>query len=466
MGMECCKKVLLLINDDNDIRMFACKGKNTNTLGNCEMYTIEMWKNTCMLIKDRFYGNVLKMFTGTAGAYIFWALAMLVIGRLYSPEYFGRGQIFISATSILATLATGRYEIAFTLPHFRFQAIQLFLFSILLSLSCVVGVSFLLFGFRDMITHITGVSTGILFLVPIYMMELCLYVLLYAWLVRTKRYRETAIGLVLFPLSYVFFCIVLYPVEISMHKLIFSIILARGLEILYYGYYLYKDMKYSTDKITWHSVFRRGKEYADFPKYVFTGSFVESMVIYAGPFLVTTFWGVGATGCYSMAMQILAAPAGLIAKAVGDVFRQEGSRLYGKHRECNEFYRKNLRLCAIYSIVVCIGAYVVVPRLLPLFLGTQWTVVGQYVRWMLLMEFATLVSTPLGNMYIIARRQKEYMTIQLVAFLTSVLGIVGAGELGYGLETALMTWGVLTMIVSSVSIYGGWNIAKGGSNGL
>lgn len=42
-------------------------------------------------MKDSFYTNVLKMFMGTTGAYIFWALAMLIVGRFYTPEYFGGG---------------------------------------------------------------------------------------------------------------------------------------------------------------------------------------------------------------------------------------------------------------------------------------------------------------------------------------------------------------------------------------
>ncbi len=414
-----------------------------------------------MNLKDSFYANILKMFVGTTGAYVFWALAMLVIGRLYTPEYFGGGQLFISAASILSVVATGRYEKALMLPRFHFQALRVFLFSVLLSLLCTAIVSLALACFKNSLVSFTGIAVENIFLLPVYMLELCLYVLFYAWMVRTKKYAAAARGLVLFPLSYLLLCMGFCNLSISVHKLILAIILARGLEILYYGRYLYGDMKGCLEQITWQGILRQGKAYADFPKYVLAGSFIETAAVHTVPFLVSTFWGLEAAGYYAMAMQVLAAPAGLIAKVVRDVFMQEGARLYGKYRECREFYRKNLKLCLIYSTIVCIGAYVVVPVLLPIVLGEKWNVAGQYVRLMLPMTFGMLGSVPLLDMYSIARRQKQYVLIQVAFLASSMVGIGIAGKLGYGVGTALTGWGLLVILVSSVSIYGGWKIARG-----
>ncbi len=414
-----------------------------------------------MNLKDSFYANILKMFVGTTGAYVFWALAMLVVGRLYTPEYFGGGQLFISAASILSVVATGRYEKALMLPRFHFQALRVFLFSVLLSLICTVVLVLTLACFKDRLSVFTGIAEKNLCLLPIYMMELCLYVLFYAWMVRTKKYAAAARGLLLFPLSYLIFCMGFCNLSIPIHKLILAVILARGVELLYYGRYLYGDMKDCLKQVSWQGVLRQGKEYADFPKYVLAGSFVEAVAVHAVPFLVSAFWGLEATGYYAMAMQVLAAPMGLIAKAVRDVFMQEGARIYGKYYECKDFYRKNLKLCLIYSTVVCIGAYVVVPLFLPIVLGGKWNVAGQYVQLMLPMTFGMLVAVPLLDMYSIARRQKQYLLIQMAFLASSMAGIGIAGNLGYSVGLALIGWGLLTLLVSSVSVYGGWKIAEG-----
>lgn len=414
-----------------------------------------------MNMNNSFYGNILKMFLGTTGAYIFWALAMLVVGRLYTPECFGEGQLFISAASILSVVATGRYEKALMLPQYYIQAMRIFLFSMILSFSCAVGVFLTLICFQSFFTAFTGISAENIFFLPAYLLELCVYVLFYAWLVRTKKYLVAARGLALFPLSYLAFCVAFYSIEIPIHKLILAILLARSVEIMYFGRYLYRGIKDDIRKISVRSVIEAGQEYADFPKYVLTGSFVESAAVHTVPFLVTAFWGLEATGYYSMATQVLSAPAGLIAKAVGDVFRQEGARLYGEYRECRDFYRKNLRLCLFYSAFVCICANIAVPLLLPKFLGEKWNVVGQYVQWMIPMTFMTLISTPLLDIYSIARRQKAYVMVQTAFLASSLVGVGIAGKLGYDVETAILAWGLLTMIVSGVSVYGGWKIAAG-----
>lgn len=415
-----------------------------------------------MQIKDEFYGNVLKMFTGTVGAYMFWALAMLVVGRLYAPEYFGGGQLFVSAASFLATMATGRYETAITIPRFRFRAIHLVLFSMALSILFAAIFALLLLICSDLVSRlVVGVPAGHLLLVPCYMMELCFFVLFYAWMIRTKKYAAAAKGLILFPLSYLAFCLIFYYVETSWHKLVMAILLARGIEVLYYGYYLYRDMRRYAGRISWRHVLRQGKAYADFPKYQLPGGFIDSAQGNGIPFLITAFWGLETTGHYSMATQVLAAPAGLLAKAVGDVFRQEGARLYGKYKACGAFYRKNLYLSIAYSVLVCVTAYIAAPVVLPTILGARWAMAGEYVRWLLPMTCMALAISQVNHIYIIARQQKRYLGIQIMLFLASVVGLGGAGWYGCSAGEALIFWGVLTIPISIFSVYGGWRIANG-----
>lgn len=410
---------------------------------------------------DSFYTNILKVFTGTIGAYGFWALAMLVVGRLYPPEYIGSGQLFVSAASIFAVVATGRYEVALTTPRFHFQAMQLFLFSAFLSLACTAGAFLFLLFFSDVIVGFVGISQETCFLTPVYMLELCFYVLAYGWMIRAKKYAVAAKGLAIFPLSYLAFCVVLLPMEMPIHKLAVAILLARAMEVLYYGYYFYGDIKGHIHRIVWQGVWRRGKEYIDFPKYMLLGSFVDMAAVHIVPFLITSFWGLEATGYYAMATQVLSAPVGLIAKSVGDVFRQEGNRLYWVYRECEALFLKSIRLCTAYSAVICICAYAFVPIAVSLFLGEKWNVAGQYVRWMLPMTFMTLIASPHSNMYVIARRQKDYLLIQALMLFSDMIGLGACGWLGKEIGTALLVWGAASMAVSGISIYGGWRIAKG-----
>ena len=197
----------------------------------------------------------------------------------------------------MATIATGRYETAITIPRFHFCAIHLVLFSMTLSIVFTTFFTLLLLIWSDLVAQfVVGVPAGHLLLVPCYTMELCFFVLFYAWMIRTKKYVAAAKGLILFPLCYLAFCFIFYYIETSWHKLVMAILLARGIEVLYYGYYLCQDMKRYVGRISWRHVLRQGKAYADFPKYQLLGGFVDSAKGNGIPFLITAFWGIETTG--------------------------------------------------------------------------------------------------------------------------------------------------------------------------
>ena len=159
-------------------------------------------------------------------------------------------------------------------------------------------------------------------------------------------------------------------------------------------YHLLDEIHPYCKKITLPGLLRSGNEYRDFPKYLMLGGFVDTAKGHIVPFLITAFWGTIATGFYSLATQCLAAPAGLIAKSVGDVFRQEASMLYGKYRECEKFYRKNLRVCALYSGIICGIIFVLTPLIIPVVFGNQWEKAGAYIQVMLPMTAMSLISSP------------------------------------------------------------------------
>lgn len=418
-----------------------------------------------MLMKDEFYKNILRMFTGTAISHLLWILSMLLVARLYTPEYFGEGQLFVSAASVLSIVATGRYEMAIVVPRYRFVAMNLLSFSSILSLCGAVAFGLILFYFSDAIVRFTGISSREICLLPFYVIELCLFVLFHAWLVREKKYTEIAKGLIYFPAAYLVLCYIFHLIWLPVHKLVLATVLARMVEILYYAFCMRESVQGYMDKLSLKSVWRHGKAYADFPKYMLIGSVIDSAAQHAVPFLVTKFWGMAATGYYSMARQALAAPEGLIAKSVGNVFRQEGSRLYGQWRECKDFYAKNLRLCVAYSAVICVCAYIAVPTIVPSFMGEKWIFAGYYVQLMLPMTFMNLIASTLSAMYVIARRQGSYLFIQAAYFIGSVVGIGVTGYADCSVETALLAWGGLAMIVSAVNIYGSKKIAEGSMSG-
>ena len=90
--------------------------------------------NISATIRSNFFRNIFMLMSGTALAQVLPLLATPFITRFYSPQTYGTYAIYISITSILTIIASGRYQLAIVLPKKNSNAIQLLYACIALSL--------------------------------------------------------------------------------------------------------------------------------------------------------------------------------------------------------------------------------------------------------------------------------------------------------------------------------------------
>ena len=76
-------------------------------------------------LKSEFSKNVLTLVTGTTIAQSIPIAISPILTRIYTPEDFGVLALFISITTILGTIANGRYELAIVLPKRDNNALEL-----------------------------------------------------------------------------------------------------------------------------------------------------------------------------------------------------------------------------------------------------------------------------------------------------------------------------------------------------
>jgi O-antigen/teichoic acid export membrane protein len=144
--------------------------------------------------KSDFSRNVLTLMTGTTIAQAIPIAISPILTRIYSPEDFGIFALYMSIVSIIATMATGRYELAIMLPKKDEDTLNIMALSIII----VFFVSFLtfliVFFFNAQITDFLG-NTAIsywLYLVPISVLLTGVYQSLNYWFNRKKVYKTLA----------------------------------------------------------------------------------------------------------------------------------------------------------------------------------------------------------------------------------------------------------------------------------
>lgn len=86
--------------------------------------------------KSEFSRNVLTLMTGTTIAQAIPIAISPILTRIYTPEDFGVFALYMAIASIVAVVATGRYEMAIMLPKKDSDAINIVALSILISFFC------------------------------------------------------------------------------------------------------------------------------------------------------------------------------------------------------------------------------------------------------------------------------------------------------------------------------------------
>ena len=148
----------------------------------------------------------------------------------------------------------------------------------------------------------------------------------------------------------------------------------------------------------------------------------------SAPVLVlAAIYGSAAAGFYTLAKAILALPAMLLGRAVGDVFYPHFTAAYQQQKPLVLILAKaSLSLAAIglipFSVFIIAG-----PWLFELVFGAQWVASGEYARWMAVWLYCAFINTPAVKAVMVL--QVQHWAIALNVFTLSLrlaaLGLVG-----------------------------------------
>lgn len=371
--------------------------------------------------KNRFNSNVVKLLTGTALAQLIPILASPILTRLYSPEEFGMLALFISITSIIATISTGRYELAILLPRRQETAVSLVALSTgLTALTSILVLLFVvLFEGWLMNNSSLGASKLLVYLLPLTVFLTAFFQIQTYLLNRDKNYRFMSVSKVLRAL-----------VTVGTHVMYALVVAGSGLGLVLghvIGLFIpsFLILVQTRQPIKFKRTIRVMKvsawRYRSFPKFLMLAHGLNTGAGQLPNILLASFFGATTVGFFSLAQRTLSAPITIVAKSIGDVFRQQASEEYINTGNCRTIYLATLKKLVLLSAPFTILIFLFSPILFEIVFGAEWTTAGIYVRVMSFMLFMRFISTPLSSMFIIAERQRADLIWQLALFgLTTV----------------------------------------------
>lgn len=385
-----------------------------------------------------------------------------ILTRLYSPENFGHFAIFSAAVAVVTVFITLKYENAIMLPNDDIDAVNVVALSVIISIltSLIIFLIVVFFGSRLLMLFGHQVERDWLFLFPVVVFFMGIYIPFYNWLNRlgrykTMAYRSITLAAVTGGLSLCFGFL-----GFKSLGLIASFVLGQILVVVILSYDIYITTRDKIKFISFTKMTNQMVRYVQFPVYDLSSSLVSLVVNQAPIFIYNKYFGANMVGSYSFTNKILGVPTNLISSSILCVFRQRATQDYNKNGNCIFIYKKTFKNLLLLSIVPFSIFIFFSPILFKLVFGSQWVLAGELAGIMSFMFFIRFITNPLAYMFYVAEKQR-YDFFGQVLFLCSTATAVGLGIYYSSLRISIISMTIGHSFIYVLYLLVSFELAKG-----
>lgn len=367
--------------------------------------------------------------TGTAFAQALPIAVSPILTRLYSPEEFGRFALYMAVVMIASVLVTGRYELAILLPRQDKDALHITALAIGLSVVISAMLLLVVIFFSQPVAALLGDTTLApwLYWVPASTLLLGFYQSLNYWINRKAQYKRMAISRTVQSGSAALAQVGTGYVGSGATGLMGGQITGQILATGVLGRLIWQEEKTQIRTINPLRCVALAKKYINFPKYLILAHGFNTASGQMPVLLLSSLFNTAAAGFFTLTQRVMAAPMSLIAKALGDVFRQEASQTYAHQGQCKAIYQRTFKRLLLIAVLPFACFFFVAPTLFAWVFGSEWRVAGEYAQILTPMAFLQFLTSPMSSMYMIAEKQKIDLLWQ-IGLLALVLASFFLGE--------------------------------------
>ena len=369
-----------------------------------------------------FFKQAALLASGAAIAQIISILASPILTRLYSPEDFGLLAIFLSALSITAFISTGRYELAITIPKSSKEASNLVSLSIFLSLmfSAFLYIPIIIFGKEiSKYSGIDGLHNWLL-LLPLSTIGMGVFNTFNFWFNRQSDYQFMALNQILKSAITVSLNIIIGILNVFGGMIIGNVI---GSSIVATIISLKKTRREFSvfNDVNWRSIYRIAKKYKSFPTIVGPAQLIGVVGQQLPILLIPVIYSPSTLGFYYLADRFITLPTGVIANAVGNVYRQRISEEYNESSEFRGIFLSTIKYLLILAVPPLVIFGISAPLLFEFVFGAHWRVAGEYSQIIAFMCFFQFISVPVDKGSLIVGAVRYIFYWQLSRLLLTIL---------------------------------------------
>lgn len=359
--------------------------------------------------KESFAARVLTLMTGTTIAQSIPIAISPILTRLYAPSDFGVFALFSSLVSLVAIIATGRYELAIMLPEDDEDAINLLGLSVGITMfvSCLCTVVIVVFN-----TQITALLNNPeisiwLYWIPLAVLLTGIYQALNYWSTRRKHYERLSMSRLTQSVSTASINLAMGFSKIGVGGLILGNIVGQSCATGIMGWQVWRDDKNRIELISKKSMRKNAKKYRNFPLINAFHAFLDAVQTSGIVFLIAAYYGGAVLGLYSFVMRLLRMPVNLIGSSVSQVFYQEASEIYNRKGNLHYLLRITMIRLGLAGLPILIFILLFAPDMFGVFFGADWVKAGVYAQILSPWIFFNFIVSPISGIYLIVGKQRQ-----------------------------------------------------------
>ena len=377
-----------------------------------------------------------------------------VLSRLYGPADFALLTLFLSISGLLATISTGRYEVAIMLPKRDEDAKRILQLSLLLAVS-VSLLSLIVFVFFN--SEITAYTKNErisfwLYFVPLSVLLSGTYQTFTYFLNRYGKYKQISITRG----SQSFFIGLMQIVSkfITKSGLIIGNLTGHFLSVLIIIFQSVRSRKSDFTNFKRFSIrelLKIAKQYPEFPTINMFHAFSDIARDSIAIILISRYFNQEVLGYFALTIRLLKAPVIVIGSSIGQVFFKEAKTYIGNAN----LFNRVLKLTGVnflMAIPVFLTLYIIAPAFFAFFFGKEWYDSGLYARYLAVFYMFNFLASPLSVIPILLRKQGKFFIFNIVRGILYI-GIFGVcGLMSVSIDDTLIYLSVIMSVFISIVI--------------
>ena len=415
-------------------------------------------------IKSDFLKNILLLLSGSVIAQLIVVLVSPILTRLYEPTVFGASALFLSISSILMVLVTGRYEMAIVQTKKDHDGLSLVLISIFLSIffSILLYLFYSIFHNINYLINLNEQINGYILLIPLFLIFNVITKSLNNYFNRNKDYKTITSNQINLSVSQSIGKLSLGFYKLSSNGIILGNILGYFVTTLFIVHRYYKScFDFVKLIIAWKRMRYNLVKFKDFPKVLLFSDGINT-VAYQLPFILTSYYfSLEKLGYLSLAYSMSSIPLSFIGTSISRVFRQKMSEEFNKNGKCDELFKTVLIKIIITITFPFILLFFLAPWLFETIFGQNWIESGYMVQILIIMFYFQFIARIFNYMYILSNHQKENLFLQIYIFI----GVLGSYSITYyftnNLEITLLVFSITYSSIYLFSIIESYKFSKG-----